>query len=53
MIGRFRLELANPGEMQADLAGKPVYLGLAMSEAHILKRKPQNLLVNLPLARSM
>jgi hypothetical protein len=30
--------------------GKPVYLGLAMNEQGLLKLKPQNLLLNLPLA---
>jgi hypothetical protein len=30
--------------------GKPVYLGLAMNEQGLLKFKPQNLLLNLPLA---
>jgi hypothetical protein len=29
--------------------GKPVYLGLAMNEQGLLKLKPQNLLLNLPL----
>jgi hypothetical protein len=37
--------------MRADVAGKPVYLGLAMSAEQTLKLKPQNLLINLPLAR--
>jgi hypothetical protein len=36
--------------MRADVAGKPVYLGLAMSVEQTLKLKPQNLLINLPLA---
>ena len=36
----------------ADVAGKPVYLGLAMSAEQTLKLKPQNLLINLPLAAS-
>jgi len=50
LIGLFRLDFADPLEMRADLAGKPVYLGLAMSAEQTLKLKPQNLLVNLPLA---
>ena len=29
--------------------GRPVYLGLAMTEEKRLKMKPQNLLMNLPL----
>jgi hypothetical protein len=50
LIGLFRLDFADPLEMRADVAGKPVYLGLAISGEHTLKLKPQNLLVNLPLA---
>ena len=53
LIGLFRLEFANPQDMRSDLAGKPVYLGLAMTEEHTLRLKPQNLLVNLPLAEPM
>jgi hypothetical protein len=52
LIGLFRLDFANPEEMRADVAGKPVYLGLAMSAEQTLKLKPQNLLINLPLATS-
>jgi hypothetical protein len=36
--------------MRADLAGRPVYLALGMDEANVVRMKPQNLLVNLPLA---
>jgi hypothetical protein len=50
LVGLFRLEFANPAEMRADVAGKPVYLGLAMAADDTLKLKPQNLLLNLPLA---
>jgi hypothetical protein len=35
------------------VAGIPVYLGLAMDEAQVLKLKPQNLVLNLPLARQV
>jgi len=52
LIGLFRLDFADPLEMRADVAGKPVYLGLAMNAEQTLKLKPQNLLVNLPLAAS-
>ena len=51
LIGLFRLDFANPADMQADLAGAPVYLGLAMTADGALRLKPQNLLLNLPLAR--
>ena len=50
LVGLFRLDFADPLEMRADVAAKPVYLGLAVSAEQILKLKPQNLLVNLPLA---
>ena len=53
LISLFRLDFADAGEMRADVAGKPVYLGLAMTSDHTLKLKPQNLLLNLPLARTM
>jgi hypothetical protein len=39
--------------MRADVQGKPVYLGLAMNAEGLVKLKPQNLLLNLPLARAV
>ena len=50
MLSLFRLEFANPREMSSDVAGKPVYLGLAMTADGRLRLKPQNLVLNLPLA---
>jgi hypothetical protein len=47
----FQLEFENPADMLAPVAGRPVYLGLAMDDGEVLRMKPQNLLVNLPLAR--
>jgi hypothetical protein len=49
LLSLFRLEFADPGDMLADVAGSPVYLGLAVREDRTLKLKPQNLLVGLPL----
>jgi Family of unknown function (DUF6352) len=49
LVSLFRLSFANPQEMRADVAGKPVYLGLAMTAGKLVKLKPQNLLLNLPL----
>ena len=49
LVGLFRLDFVDPLEMRADVAGKPIYLGLAIGEDQSLKLKPQNLLVNLPL----
>jgi hypothetical protein len=51
LLSLFRLEFVNPADMRADIAGRPVYLGLAMTAQKTLRLKPQNLLVNLPLAR--
>lgn len=50
LVSLFKLRFANPDDMRADVRGKPVYLGLAMNEQGLLKLKPQNLLLNLPLA---
>ncbi len=49
LVSLFRLDFADPREMRADVAGKPVYLGLMMDAGGVLRLKPQNLLVNLPL----
>ena len=50
LLSLFRLEFLEPRVMRRDVAGRPVYLALAMSEESRLRLKPQNLLVNLPLA---
>lgn len=50
LLSLFRLEFADSTDMRADVAGTPVYLGLAMTEDNQLKLKPQNLLLNLPFA---
>ncbi len=47
----FRLEFVNPADMLAAVSGRPVYLAMAMDEKNQLKLKPQNLLLNLPLAQ--
>jgi len=51
LISLFRLDFADPRTMTAALAGKPVYLGLMASPDMLLRVKPQNLLLNLPLAQ--
>ena len=48
----FRLEFRDPAEAIADLGGRPVYLGLACRPDRTLRMKPQNLLLNLPLAEA-
>jgi hypothetical protein len=44
------MDFAEPAVMRPDVAGKPVYLALGMDEANVVRMKPQNLLINLPLA---
>jgi hypothetical protein len=51
LIGLFRMDFEDSAEMRNDLAGRPVYLGLAVDADMTLRLKPQNLLLNLPLAR--
>ncbi len=52
LLSLFRLEFKDPAAMRLDIAGRPIYLGMAMTEAGVLRLKPQNLLVNLPLAET-
>jgi hypothetical protein len=52
LVSLFSLEFADSGDMRADVAGRTVYLGLAVREDRTLKVKPQNLLVGLPLRAS-
>jgi hypothetical protein len=52
LLALFRLEFRDPANMLERVRGRPVYLGLAMTPHQRLKLKPQNLLVNLPLARA-
>ncbi|GAC1602899.1 MAG: DUF6352 family protein [Ramlibacter sp.] len=51
MLCLFRLSFDEPSVMRPEIAGRPVYLAMAMDGERRLKLKPQNLLLNLPLAR--
>lgn len=53
MLCLFRLEFEEPAAMRPEIAGRPVYLAMAMDAGNRLKLKPQNLLLNLPLARAV
>ena len=53
MLCLFRLDAVAPGDLRPEVAGRPVYLAMAMDDHQRLKLKPQNLLLNLPLARPM
>jgi hypothetical protein len=50
LLSLFRMEFHDPTVVGPAVAGRPVYLALAMTEKNQLRLKPQNLLVNLPLA---
>lgn len=50
IVALFRLDFADPAAVRPELAGTPVWLGAAMNADGVLRLKPQNLLVNLPLA---
>jgi hypothetical protein len=51
VIGLYRAEFRDPVVLRPEVAGSPVFLGLAMAVDGTLRMKPQNLLMNLPLAR--
>jgi hypothetical protein len=51
VVGLFRLAFLDSSAVRPELAGAPVFLGLAMTPESIIRMKPQNLLMNLPLAR--
>lgn len=50
LLALFRLDFAEPATMRADVGGKSVYLALSMDQNGVVRMKPQNLLLNLPLA---
>ncbi|HEY7674376.1 MAG TPA: DUF6352 family protein [Burkholderiales bacterium] len=50
LLALFRLDVVEAAALRADMAGKPVYLALSMNENGVVRMKPQNLLLNLPLA---
>ncbi|WP_340117307.1 DUF6352 family protein [Pelagibius sp. 7325] len=50
LLSLFRMEFLDPSVVAPHIAGRPVYLAMAMTEDKQLRLKPQNLLVNLPLA---
>ncbi len=52
LIGLFHMTIEEQLIVIDGMRGKPVYLGLAMNEDNQLKMKPQNILLNLPLAKS-
>lgn len=49
-VGLYTLEPSDPMAFSERCRGGPIYLGLAKSARNRVRMKPQNLLVNLPLA---
>jgi hypothetical protein len=49
IVALFSLQFEDPGEMRRDIAGRAVYLALSSNEEDVVRMKPQNLLLNLPL----
>ena len=49
LLALFRLDFSDPSVVRADVANRAVYLALSMDENGVLRVKPQNLLLNLPL----
>jgi hypothetical protein len=52
ILSLFQLDFAESSMLRPDVAGRPVYLACAMNNDGVLRVKPQNLLLNLPLASS-
>ena len=49
IIALFAVQLDDPEMMRPDISGRTVYLGLSANEEGMVRMKPQNLLLNLPL----
>ncbi len=49
LLALFRLDFGDPEVIQPAMRGNPVYLGLALAEDGVVRLKPQNLVLNLPV----
>ena len=50
VLALFRMDFADASVVRADVSGHPVYLAISANEQDQVRVKPQNLLINLPLA---
>lgn len=50
IAGLFQMSFTNDTALAPHVRGRPIYLALAMTPEKRIKMKPQNLIVNLPLA---
>ncbi len=51
IVGLYRLTFADPSQVDPRIGADPVYLILAMTPDEVLRFKPQNLIVGLPIRR--
>lgn len=49
LLALFRMTFDEPGVMRPEIAGRPVYLALSCDGNDLVRMKPQNLFLNLPL----
>lgn len=49
VVGLFRLDFGDPGDVIEKVRGEPVYVMTAMSPDKVLRLKPQNLITGLPV----
>jgi hypothetical protein len=49
IVALFAVQFEDPLTMRPEVAGRTVYLGLSANEEGVVRMKPQNLLLNLPL----
>jgi hypothetical protein len=48
LLSLFRMEVTPSMRLAAEMSGRPIYLGMAITPRGRLRLKPQNLLLNLP-----
>ncbi len=53
ILSLFRLEFRDPAAMLERVAGRPVYLAMAMDPEKRLRLKPQNILTSLPVRQEL
>ena len=46
------MEILNDNLLQKEFSGRPIYMGMSMNSDNLIRLKPQNILMNLPLAKS-
>jgi hypothetical protein len=49
VLALFEARFVEPAAMRQDIAGRSVYLALCADDGEVVRMKPQNLLLNLPL----